>query len=65
VNLHGNGSLSSAMLAENQDGTVALGNPRNRALNPRFCRRNQFSLPFRILHDCHACHKGARVYLLP
>jgi hypothetical protein len=38
VNLHGDGALSSAMLADDQDRTVAVGDSSNSTLNLRLDR---------------------------
>jgi hypothetical protein len=55
VNLLGHKPLAGARLAQDQYRTVALGNPGQRALDPR--RHLQSRVPLLML-DCFACHKN-------
>jgi hypothetical protein len=61
VDLRGNGSLSDAALALDQDGEIAIGNPRNRGLDLHVDLTGRLRLSLCELDSCSAWHEGSWV----
>ena len=64
VNLCGNKPLSGTVFAQDQDGAVTFGNPRNSALNARLGRMGWPRLPLFIVDHCNCCHMGTKVHVI-
>jgi len=58
MDLRCNCALPGAVLTQDQDGAITVGNPGNRSLNPRLRKRGQPRLPLPIMNHCNCCHSG-------
>ncbi|MFY9853690.1 MAG: hypothetical protein WAK26_07430 [Terracidiphilus sp.] len=64
MNLRGNKSLPGAVLAKDQDGAIAFGNPVYRALNARLGGTSGSRLPLSIVDHFSCCHMGTKLHII-